>query len=238
MGMTLLRTRIAALTALAWGSACGGSVVVDGMPDGSGGAGATSASAASVSAGVTGTSAASVSVGVTGTSGSWMATSAVTTTATGAGGGDPWSMCVSYCELFRDVCGVGPDGCGSACDEQLALAPGCNDLFVPFFECAMGEVSQCDVSPVECQEHLRQYEACALRPGSDPLGCFEVSDTACRCKGSRAGVDLSVECHASMPTGVFCSCFVGGREVASCEDVGPACDLAQGCCGPIFDALE
>ncbi|WP_437850238.1 hypothetical protein [Sorangium sp. So ce363] len=74
MGMTMLRMRTAALAALAWGSACGGNVVVDGMPDGSGGAGVTSSSAIGTgafgsSAISTGTVAASaVSVGVGGTS--------------------------------------------------------------------------------------------------------------------------------------------------------------------------
>ncbi|MGK3960928.1 hypothetical protein WMF38_48730 [Sorangium sp. So ce118] len=51
-------------------------------------------------------------------------------------------------------------------------------------------------------------------------------------------MDFSVECRPWMPAGVFCSCFIGGTEVGFCEDVGPACDLAHGCCGPIFDELD
>ncbi|WP_437730576.1 hypothetical protein [Sorangium sp. So ce1335] len=152
MGITLLDTRLVALAALAWGSACGGNVVVDGMPDGSGGAGATSASA--------------VAVGVTGTSGSWTTSAAVTSSSTGVGGGDARSMCVSYCELVADRCGIGPGGgCGGACDEQVGIAPACNDQLAPFFECAMRHVDACDVFPDRCQEHLDRYDECTRRPG-------------------------------------------------------------------------
>ncbi|HTN84503.1 MAG TPA: hypothetical protein VL242_12475 [Sorangium sp.] len=240
MGMTLLRTRIAALTALAWGSACGGNVVVDGMPDGSGGAGSTSTGAIGVNStgAVGGDVTSAIGVGVTSTTGSWTNTAAVTTSSTGVGGGDARSLCVSYCELFREGCGIGPGSCSSTCDEELGKAPQCNDLLAGFFECAIGEVSRCDAFPDRCQEHLRRYDACAVRPACGPLECFDDRDAACRCKGSCEDVEFAVECYPWMPTGVFCSCFIGGREVASCQDAGPACDLAQRCCGPIFSELR
>ncbi|WP_437618810.1 hypothetical protein [Sorangium sp. So ce1151] len=106
--------------------ACGGSVVVDGMPDGSGGAGATSAS--SVDVGVTSTS--SVGFGVTSTATSSTNTSSVTSSATGVGGGGAWSLCVSYCELLQN--GMEVAGCqlrGPACDVALGC---CRDTFDKF----------------------------------------------------------------------------------------------------------
>ncbi|WP_437989592.1 hypothetical protein [Sorangium sp. So ce145] len=89
--------RTAALAALAWGSACGGNVVVDGMPDGSGGAGVTSSSAigagafgsSAISTGTVAASAVSVGVGGTSVSGSGVGGSGVggSTGVTVGGGG-------------------------------------------------------------------------------------------------------------------------------------------------------
>ncbi|WP_434041624.1 MULTISPECIES: hypothetical protein [Sorangium] len=234
MEVTRLGTRLAALAALAWGSACGGNVVVDGMPDGSGGAGATGASG--VGAGVT--SASAISVGVTSTSASWMTTSAVTSSSTGVGGGDVRSMCAGYCELLERRCGVGLDDCGAGCDELLNMAPACNDLFVPYFECAIDDVGECSFFPVKCERHLGPFSTCAVGPGCAPLACSGGGDRACQCKGSCHGVNLSAECRPSGPDGVVCSCFVDGMEVLACEDAGPACALAKDCCGPIFEELR
>ncbi|WP_437499429.1 hypothetical protein [Sorangium sp. So ce1099] len=230
MGMTRLRTRIAALGALAWGSACGGNVVVDGMPDGSGGAGATSASAASV--GVTSTS----------TSASSATSSAVTSSATGVGGGDAWSLCVSYCELLEESCGpVAPDGCISECDWLLAQAPGCNDLLVPFFECAMPDAGRCDTSPFRCQQHLDRHTKCTSGSDCEPFACSGGGGgRTCDCKGSCPGARFAAECRPSGPgpSEVVCSCFIDGIEVTSCDGVGSACDLAESCCGPIFEQFR
>ncbi|WP_437685864.1 hypothetical protein [Sorangium sp. So ce176] len=234
-----LGTRLAALAALAWGSACGGNVVVDGMPDGSGGAGATGASAVSV--GVTGASA--ISVGVTSTSTGWSSTSSVTSSSTGVGGGDVWSLCMRYCELLQESCGpVSPDGCRSECDWQLAEAPECNDLLVPVYECAMPSASRCDLIPATCQPDLQRYGMCASGSGAgpdcEPFACSGGGDRTCHCKGSCPGVDFAAECRPTGPSGVVCSCLVDGMEVRVCEDAGSACDLAEGCCGPIFDELR
>ncbi|WP_437954873.1 hypothetical protein WME76_25305 [Sorangium sp. So ce119] len=234
-----LGTRLAALAALTWGSACGGHVVVDGMPDGSGGAGATSASAVSVGVGVT--SASAVGVGVTSTSAGWTTTSAVTSSSTGVGGGDAWSMCMGYCELVEENCApVSPDGCVAECDRQLAEAPECNDLLVPVFECAMPSASRCDLIPAACQPDLQRYAMCASGSGSgcEPLACAGGGDRTCHCKGSCSGVNVAAECRPSGPMGVVCSCFVDGTEVLACDDFGPACGLAEGCCGPIFEELR
>ncbi|WP_438022681.1 hypothetical protein [Sorangium sp. So ce233] len=223
------RTRLAALAALAWGSACGGNVVVDGMPDGSGGAGATSASAVDVG------------VGVTSTSTSWTSTSSVTSSSTGVGGGDAWSLCMAYCELLQESCGpVSPDGCRRECDRQLAEAPECNGLLVPFFECAMPSAGRCDPFPSTCQPDLERYDMCASGSGSDcePFACSGGGDRTCHCKGSCPGVNFAAECRPSGPSGVICSCFIDGMEVLTCEDAGSACDLADGCCGPIFEELR
>ncbi|WP_434041625.1 MULTISPECIES: hypothetical protein [Sorangium] len=242
-----LRTRLAALAALAWGSACGGHVVVDGMADGSGGAGATGTSGVGV--GVTSASAVSVGVtssttngvGVTSTSAGGSSTSSVTSSSTGVGGGDAWSLCMSYCELLQESCGpVSPDGCRSECDGQLAQAPECNDLLVPFLECAMPGAGRCDPFPFTCQPDLERYETCLSGSGSDcePFVCSRGGDRSCHCKGSCPGVDFAAECRPSRPTGFVCSCLINGTEVAACEDVGPACALAEGCCGPIFEAFR
>ncbi|WP_437477320.1 hypothetical protein WME75_28055 [Sorangium sp. So ce1014] len=225
MGMTLLRVRIAALAVLAWGSACGGNVVVDGMPGGSGGAGATS------------TSTSAVGVGVTSTSASWMTTSAAVTS-TGVGGGDVRSRCVDYCDLFLATCGQGPGDCGDFCDEQVSSAPECNGLLVPFFDCAMDEVFNCDAIPPRCQPLLDGYDACASDPACGALECFDGGGRACTCKGSCSGVDLAVECRPIGPGSISCSCLVNGAEVAACQDNGSACDLALGCCGPIFEQFR
>ncbi|WP_438003874.1 hypothetical protein WME89_34190 [Sorangium sp. So ce321] len=228
MGMMRLRTRIAALGALAWGSACGGNVVVDGMPDGSGGAGATSASANSASAN---------SSGVTSSSTSWTTTSAVTSSSTGVGGGEPRSRCEAFCELFSETCGPVPQGCSSACDDQLGMAPQCNDLLVPFFDCAIGDVGQCDVVSARCEPLLDQYDKCASGDACGTLECSRGGDRTCHCKGSCQGIDFAAECRPGME-GILCSCLVNGMEVAGCEDRGPACDVALGCCGPIFEEFR
>ncbi|WP_437618811.1 hypothetical protein [Sorangium sp. So ce1151] len=229
--------RPAALAVLAWGSACGGNVVVDGMPDGSGGAGATSASTNSVEV---------ASSGVTSTSSGWTTTSAVTSSATGVGGGDAWSLCVSYCELLQESCGpVAPDGCISECDGQLALAPDCNDLLVPFFDCAMPDAGRCDAFPFRCQQHLDRYEKCASgsAPGSDcePFACSGgPGGRTCDCKGSCPGLDFAAECRPSGPGPgeVVCSCLIDGITLTSCDGSGSACDLAESCCGPIFEEFR
>ncbi|WP_437752338.1 hypothetical protein [Sorangium sp. So ce1389] len=243
MEITRLRTRIAALAALAWGSACGGNVVVDGMPDGSGGAGATSASANSASANsasansASASSASASSSGVTSSSTSWMTTSAVTSSSTGVGGGDPRSRCEAFCELFSETCAPVPQGCSSACDDQLGMAPRCNDLLVPFFDCAIGDVELCDVVSARCEPLLDQYDTCASGDACGTLECSRGGDRTCHCKGSCQGIDFAAECRPGM-AGVLCSCLVNGTEVAGCEDRGPACDVALGCCGPIFEEFR
>ncbi|MGK3992311.1 hypothetical protein [Sorangium sp. So ce1024] len=225
-------TRYAVLAVLVWGSACGGNVVVDGMPDGSGGAGATSTS----SVGPTSTSA--VGAGPTSSTGSWMTSAAVTSSSTGAAGGDPWSMCVNYCAYLHETCDEPAIDCIEACDDQLSQAAHCNRLLVPFLECALNEAHRCEPFPRRCRQHLAQYDRCTRGLECDPLACSGSNDTTCYCEGSCNGLDLAVQCNLRMPTGVRCTCFAGGKEVAVCEDVGPACDLAFGCCQPIFDALD
>ncbi|KYF93818.1 hypothetical protein BE17_25120 [Sorangium cellulosum] len=238
MEITRLGTRIAALAALAWGSACGGNVVVDGMPDGSGGAGATSASANSASANsASATSASANSSGVTSSSASWMTTSAVTSSATGIGGGDTRSRCEAFCELFSETCGPVPQGCSRACDDQLGMAPQCNDLLLPFFDCAIGDVERCDVISARCAPLLDQYDMCASGDACGTLECSRGGDRTCHCKGSCQGIDFAAECRSGV-AGVLCSCLVNGVEVAGCEDRGPACDVALGCCGPIFEEFR
>ncbi|AGP38749.1 hypothetical protein BE04_08145 [Sorangium cellulosum] len=215
--------RFAALAVLALGSACGGNVVVDGMPgEGSGGAGATSSSASGTS-----------NVGVT---------------STGGGGGDARSKCLEYCEMFLPTCGAAPGSCGDVCDQQLSTAPACNDRLAPFFDCAI-EAFNCDVIPSRCQPLLDEYDACAFGAGSGSgsgagadcggLECFGGGDRVCSCKGSCSSVDFAVECRPTMGgADLSCSCFVDGSEVASCGDIGPACDLARLCCEPIFELFR
>ncbi|MGK3960929.1 hypothetical protein WMF38_48735 [Sorangium sp. So ce118] len=230
MGITRLRTRIAALGALAWGSACGGSVVVDGMPDGSGGAGATSASANSAEA---------ASSGVTSSSTSWTTTSAVTSSSTGVGGGDLRSTCFEYCELFQSTCGVAPGDCGDFCETQLSAAPACNDLLIQFFDCAVLALD-CDFPPPTCELVLAPYIECASAPpcGAGVLECFG-GGRQCSCKGSCPGMDLAVDCGPFRDgRDISCHCFINDTEVGACQDVGPACDLALGCCGPIFEQFR
>ncbi|WP_437284791.1 hypothetical protein [Sorangium sp. So ce406] len=229
-----LGTRLAALAALAWGSACGGNVVVDGMPDGSGGAGATGTSGVGVGV----TSASAISVGVTSTSAGWSSTSSVTSSSTGVGGGDARSMCADYCELLQRRCGFASDGCGAACDDLLNMAPACNDLFVPYLECAIDDVEECSFFPTKCERHLGPYSTCAVGADCEPLACAGGGDRACHCKGSCPGVSFAAECRPGETNGVVCSCFVDGMKVLVCEDAGPACGLAKGCCGPIFDELR
>ncbi len=231
MGMALLRMRAAALAALAWGSACGGNVVVDGMPDGSGGAGATSSSAISsgafgssavstgavaVSAGVGGSGvggSTGVTVGVGGstavgtggggiggsgssavstsavsTSATWMATSGTASASSGAGGGEAWSACVRFCERYAEACGASePGGCGTTCDTELAQAPQCNDLLIPFFDCLMNGRFDCDVVGPRCQRFLDEYDACANGDGCPGIECAGDRDRACRLQGSVPG---------------------------------------------------
>ncbi|WP_437661195.1 hypothetical protein [Sorangium sp. So ce1182] len=222
-------TRLAALAALAWGSACGGNVVVDGMPDGSGGAGATGTSG--------------VGVGVTSTSASWTTTSAVTSSSTGVGGGEAWSLCMSYCELLQESCRPeSPADCSGHCDWQLAKAPECISLLVPFYECAMSGAGRCEPFPFICYSDVDRYTMCAYGPGSGSdcgsFTCSDIGDRTCHCKGSCSGVDFAAECRSIGPSRVICSCSVDGTEVSVCEDVGWACDRAGGCCGPIFEELR
>ncbi|WP_433927279.1 hypothetical protein AB3662_29710 [Sorangium cellulosum] len=145
MEITCFGTRLAALAALAWGSACGGHVVVDGTPDGSGGAGAASSAATSTSA-------------------SWATTSASAIT-TGAGGGDLAMTCLSYCELFGATCARDLGECSEFCGTLLSQAPECNELLVPVFDCARDVVGQCDFPARECSVLLPAYETCAFDAG-------------------------------------------------------------------------
>lgn len=243
MESSRLRTRLSALAALAWASACGGNVVVDGVPDGSGGAGATSAAGVGVmsasAAGVGATSSSAVGVGVTSTSAAWMTSVAVTSSSTGVGGGDARSMCVSYCERYDESCRGWPGGgCGDICDETLGAAPRCNDLLVILLECAMSDADLCDAFSGRCLERVDRYERCVRRRGCDALACSDAGANTCVCEGSCNGVEYSAQCRPTMPSGDFCYCFVDGREVGACEQVGPACGLRASCCGPIFDALD
>ncbi|WP_437708149.1 hypothetical protein WMF45_29370 [Sorangium sp. So ce448] len=255
MRMALLRMRAAALAALAWGSACGGNVVVDGMPDGSGGAGVTSSSA--ISTGAFGSSAVSVggssaiSTGVGGStsvtvggggftavssSATWMATSGTASASTGAGGGDAWSSCMKFCETYSDACEqVEPGQCEGFCKGYVNEAPQCNERLAMFFECATNASIDCDFVPQRCQPFLAEYDACRDSSGCTPLECFADRNRTCSCKGSCRNAGFAVECRPDMRNGIVCSCFVNGEELATCQDVGPACDLAHGCCEPIFD---
>ncbi|WP_437911684.1 hypothetical protein WME73_29300 [Sorangium sp. So ce302] len=250
MRMALLRMRAAALAALAWGSACGGNVVVDGMPDGSGGAGATSSSAIStgalavsaVSVGVGGST--SVTAGVGGssaisTSATWMATSGTASASTGAGGGDAWSSCMKFCETYTDACGqVEPGQCEGFCKGYVNEAPQCNEPLALFFDCATNGGIDCDFVLERCRPFLAEYDACQASGGCTPLECFADRNRACSCKGSCPNAAFAVECRPDMRSGILCSCFVNGDEVATCQDFGPACDLAHGCCEPIFDEFR
>ncbi|XXY17506.1 hypothetical protein WME88_55685 [Sorangium sp. So ce216] len=51
-------------------------------------------------------------------------------------------------------------------------------------------------------------------------------DLAVSCGPFRGGRDIS------------CHCFINDTMVGACQDVGPACDLAHGCCGPIFEQFR
>ncbi|WP_438037913.1 hypothetical protein [Sorangium sp. So ce128] len=245
--MALLRMRAAALAALAWGSACGGNVVVDGMPDGSGGAGVTSSSANTTGAfgsSAISTVAVAVSVGVGGssavsTSATWMATSGTGSASTGAGGGDAWSTCLKFCETYSDVCeGAEPGQCEGFCKGYLNEAPQCNEPLARFFDCATNGSIDCDFVLERCRPFLAEYEECRASGGCTPLECFADRNRACSCKGSCPNAEFAVECRSDMRSGIVCSCFVNGDELARCEDLGPACDLAHGCCEPIFDEFR
>lgn len=145
MEVTRFRTRLAALAGLAWGSACGGNVVIDGAPGGAGGAGAASGAATS-----TGASA---------------ATTSASASAGGAGGSDLATTCVSFCELFAATCGQDLGECGAFCGTLLSQAPECNEHLVPVFACARNTVGQCDFPARECSVLLPVYEACAIDAG-------------------------------------------------------------------------
>ena len=57
-------------------------------------------------------------------------------------------------------------------------------------------------------------------------------------RASSQGVDFAAECRAQGFDRTVCSCFVNGAEVATCEDSGGACGLAQRCCKPYFDPFR
>ncbi|WP_438031843.1 hypothetical protein [Sorangium sp. So ce204] len=256
--------RAAALAALAWGSACGGNVVVDGMPDGSGGAGATGSSAIStgafgssaistgavsaVSVGVGGSTSVtvgvggstSVTVGVGGSSATWMATSGTGSASTGAGGGDAWSACMKFCDTYTRACEQAEPGqqCEGFCKGYVNEVPQCNEPLALFFDCATNGSIDCDFVLERCRPFLAEYDACRAGGGCAPLECFADRNRACSCKGSCPNAEFAVECRPDMRNGIVCSCFVNGDELARCEDLGPACDLAHGCCEPFFDEFR
>ena len=249
--------RSAALAALAWGSACGGNVVVDGMPDGSGGAGATSSSA--ITAGATTNGAVGVatsvgavgvatSVGAVGVGGSDVSAVGVGgsdvngaggfgpsgSSSTGVGGSAAWSTCVDFCERYEESCGgVEPGQCGTMCDMELSRAPRCNDLLVPYFDCLNDNRFDCNLDSHQCQQFLNQYNACASGDRCLELECAG-GDGACTCKGACQGSFFAVECRDQGFGRTSCSCFVNGAEVGGCEDTGPTCNLAERCCRPYF----
>ncbi len=215
MGMALLRMRAAALAALAWGSACGGNVVVDGMPDGSGGAGATSSSAVStgafgssaVSTGAFGSSAVStgafgssaVSVGVGGSTAVTVGvggSSAVGTGGGGSGGGDAWSTCMKFCETYTAACEqVEPGQCEGFCKTYLGEAPQCNEQLSRFFECTTNGSIDCDFVLERCQPFLAKYDECRANGSCTPLECVADRNRACSCKGSCPNAAFAVECQ-------------------------------------------
>ncbi|WP_437669903.1 hypothetical protein [Sorangium sp. So ce131] len=125
------------LAALAWAGACGGNVVVDGFSSGADGAGAGTPDATSTSATASGS--------------------------TGEGGGDVGARCKVYCGLFEETCGYGGDECRALCDWLLVQAPECNDLLLPFLNCATDSVNanQCgDIRPSGCDADLQPWAQC------------------------------------------------------------------------------
>jgi hypothetical protein len=268
MGMTLLRMRTATLAVLAWGTACGGNVVVDGMPDGSGGAGATSSSVTTtgafgssvVSVGVGGPGAVTVGVGgssavTAGVGGSSAVTvgvggsSAVSTSATwmatsgtgSASTGAGGGDAWSMCMNFCETytdACVGPGQCEGFCNESLSQAPQCNEGLALFFDCATSGSIDCSFVLERCQPFLAKYDECRANGRCTPLECFAARDRACSCKGSCPNAAFSVECVPDRGGATVCYCFVNGEQQAACQEFGQACDLAARCCEPFFDEFR
>ncbi|AUX45012.1 uncharacterized protein SOCE26_064910 [Sorangium cellulosum] len=133
------------LAALAWASACGGNVVVDGFSSSADGAGAGTPGATSTSAS-----------GIGGTN-------VQTSVSSGEGGGDPGVLCELYCGIFEETCGDGGGACRDLCEWLLVQAPECNYLLVPYLNCATTEVNagQCEaVRQPACEELLQPYAEC------------------------------------------------------------------------------
>ncbi|WP_438031842.1 hypothetical protein [Sorangium sp. So ce204] len=209
--------RTAALAALAWGSACGGNVVVDGMPDGSGGAGVTSSSASSTgalgsSAISTGTVAASaVSVGVGGTSvgGSSVGGSGVGGTSVGGSGvggsGVGGSTGVTVGGGGTSAVGTGAGGTGgngSSAVSSSATWMATSGTASASTGAGGGEAWSACVRFCE-----RYEEACgALEPGGCGTMCETELDQAPRCN------DLLIP---------YFDCLMNGR--LDCNLIGPRC---------------
>jgi hypothetical protein len=259
--------RTATLVVLAWGAACGGNVVVDGMPDGSGGAGATSSSVTTtgalgssvVSVGVGGPGAVTVGVGgssavTAGVGGSSAVTagvggsSAVSTSATwmatsgtgSASTGAGGGDAWSICMNFCETYTdecVGPGQCEGFCNESLSQAPQCNEGLALYFDCATNGSIDCSFVLERCQPFLAKYDECRTN-GCTPLECFAASDRACSCKGSCPNAAFTVECVPDRGGATLCYCYVNGEQQAACQEFGQACDLAAGCCEPFFDEFR
>ncbi|MGK4003441.1 hypothetical protein WMF31_12500 [Sorangium sp. So ce1036] len=242
---------MASLAALAWASACGGNVVVDGLPDGAEyGATGTGAGIPTSGTGIgttgaggagggTGTAVTSAGVGSSSASSTTTTSSAIAAT-TGAGGGDPRSMCQSFCELTSSTCGGDAGDCARAfCEPLLSRAQGCDEQLVRYIDCSMANVRRCDLHTPECEDVAREFWRCAASSACPGLECVGNSDRACNCKGSCGGVELLALCGPGRrPDTVLCDCIIDGVSGAICEDSGPACDLAHGCCEPLFERFR
>jgi hypothetical protein len=146
---------------------------------------------------------------------------------------------VAACERYAENCGqVPPDQCGAVCDAQLGEAPRCNELLIPFFDCAMDGRIDCDAGSPRCQPFADAYNACAAGNGCSMLECSNDRDRACSCKAACPNVTFGVECRPNRGNSSRCACLVDGKEVATCQDVGEACGLAHRCCEPIFDQFR
>jgi len=148
-------------------------------------------------------------------------------------GGVSADLCGNLCTKFEQL-GCDLSACKSLCPKWIERAGDCGPQMAAEIDCIADSTTKCGQDV--CHEEFAALDACA-----GGVDCFGQS-----CKGLGAGRADTCECSAGCSTGLAhvtcvtnnqmtsCQCFVGGRQVGTCEQAESFCDLDYGCCKTYF----
>lgn len=193
---------------------CGGRVIIDAgeVPIGQGGAG----SVTSTGSGQTGSS----------STGSGSTSSGSTS--------DVNAMCQTVCDAIEKG-GCPTPNCADDCIKTYATAGVCADAFAALVFCYgdhLDALTKCG-DPIACDPIKQKFNDCQAGTGScTPQTCVGDNTGGCSC-GVACGMSKYTADCSKTPNGQQCTCSIDGMPVGKCAGSG-ACDIYQGCCGPIL----